>query len=119
MNVASLTILDVLRAVFAAVAGSAGAGTDGAAEPEAVTGTDVGAGVPVRLGAPLTVKSLPCFSVIATGNSANLASSATGRRSLARAYNAAVAGLELPLSDHWYCRIKNESTRKRASEGRG
>lgn len=82
MNVASLTILDVLRAVFATTAGFTGAGV---AAPEAATGADVGAGVPVRLGSALTVKSLPCFSIIATGNSANLASSATGRRSLARA----------------------------------
>jgi hypothetical protein len=82
MNVASFTILDVLRVAFVTAAGFTGAG---AAGPEAAAGADVGAGVPVRLGSPLTVRSLPCFSTIATGNSANLASSATGRRSLARA----------------------------------
>lgn len=84
MNVVSLTILDVLRAVFATTEGFTGAGVGGAAGPDAATGADVAAGVPARLGSPLTVKSLPCFSTIATGNSANLASRAAGRRSLAR-----------------------------------
>lgn len=82
INVASLTILDVLRKAFFAAAGFAGAGADDVAAPEAVA--VVGAGVPARLGSPLTVKSLPCLSVIATGNSANLTSRATGRRFLAR-----------------------------------
>lgn len=81
MNVASLTILDVLRNAFVIAVGAA----NGVAAPEAVIDADVGAGVPVRLGSPLTVKSLPCFSMIATGNSANLASRAAGRRSSARA----------------------------------
>ena len=35
-------------------------------------------GVPVRLGSALTVRSLPCVSMIAAGNSANLTSNATG-----------------------------------------
>lgn len=80
MNVASLTILEVFRDVLVAAAGFAGAGGGVVAGAE----TDVGAGVPARLGSPLTVKSLPCFSVIATGNSANLVSSAAGRCSLAK-----------------------------------
>ena len=42
------------------------------------------AGVPARLGSPLTVRSLPWVSMRATGNSANFASSATGRRDFAR-----------------------------------
>lgn len=109
MNVASLTILDVLRAAFVATPGFARAGTDGAAGPGATT--DVGAGVPVRLGCALTVKSLPCFSIIATGNSANLVSSAAGRRSLARAQSAVTAALVLSFSDHWYCHIKTVSRR--------
>lgn len=105
MNVASFTIWDVLRA---ATVGLAGAGADGAAGPETATDADVEAGVPVRSRSPPTVKSLPCFSTIATGNSANLASSATGRRPLASAYSAATAVLVLPFSDHWYCRGMKE-----------
>jgi hypothetical protein len=50
-------------------------------------------GVPVRLGSVLTVRSLPCVSIIATGNSANLASRATGRRDLARAKTELTSGL--------------------------
>ena len=86
MNVASLTIVDVLKADFAGTAGFAGTGTDDAVVAEVATaGADGGTGVPARLGSPLTVKSLPCVSTIATGSSVNLASSAAGRRSLARA----------------------------------
>lgn len=105
MNVASLTILDVLRKVCATAAGFAGEGVEGVAAPEAATDAVLGAGVPVRLSSPLTVKSLPCFSMIATGNSANLASRAAGRRSLA---SAVTAGLVLPSSDHWYCHIMKD-----------
>ena len=40
-------------------------------------------GVPVRLGSELTVRSFPCASMIAAGNSANLTPSATGNLCLA------------------------------------
>lgn len=40
-------------------------------------------GVPLRLGSVLTVRSFPCASMIAVGNSTNLASSATGNLCLA------------------------------------
>lgn len=44
-----------------------------------------GAGVPVLLACVLTVRSFPCVSINAFGNSANLDSSAGGKRDLARA----------------------------------
>jgi len=45
-------------------------------------------GVPVRLGSALTVRSFPCVSMIAAGNSANLTSSATGNLFFASWYSA-------------------------------
>ena len=53
-----------------------------------------GAGVPLRLGSALTVRSLPCALMIAEGNSESLASSATGRRVRASLYTASTAGLD-------------------------
>ena len=81
MNLASLTIRDVLTGVFF---------TGGGVNPATAAGLELvaaaaGAGVPVRLGSALTVRSLPWVSIIATGSSANLDSSAGGRRALAKA----------------------------------
>lgn len=51
-----------------------------------------GAGVPVRLGSALMVKSLPCVSTIAKGKAANLASRAVGRRARASVNKALTSG---------------------------
>lgn len=51
-----------------------------------------GEGDPVRLGSALIVRSLPWVSMMAAGNSANLASNAVGRRALAMAKRASTAG---------------------------
>lgn len=61
-----------------------------------------GAGVPVRLGSALTVKSLPCVSMIAEGNSANFVSRAVVRRDLASAKSALTVGLGEVVSDQSY-----------------
>lgn len=67
-----------------------------AAEVEAAgAGAEVallGAGVPVRLGSALMVKSLPCVSTIAEGKAANLASRAVGRRVRASVNKALTSG---------------------------
>lgn len=83
----TLTIL-VLIGFASTFFGWAGADVDAAAGAFAVAG----AGVPERLGSALIVRSLPCVSTRATGNSANLASRAAGRRDLASAKRALTAG---------------------------
>lgn len=76
-----------LAATFFAGAG-VGAGV-GAAEVAVDT---LFAGVPVRLGSALIVRSLPWESMIAAGNSANFVSSAVVRRVLATLKRASTAG---------------------------
>lgn len=66
-------------------------------------------GVPERLGWPLTVRSFPWVSMSATGNSANLASRAGGRRVLTKAKSALTSGLEAVSSVQLYC-DQNTST---------
>lgn len=61
-----------------------------------------GAGVPDRLGSPLTVRSFPWVSTSATANSANLVSSAVGRRDFARENRDSAAGDDAVVRVHWY-----------------
>lgn len=69
------------------------------AEPE-------GAGVPVRLGSALTVKSLPCVLMRTSGNSANFASKAAGNRFLMTSYRARTAGEAEVTKDQSYCTMR-------------
>ena len=64
--------------------------------------TAAGAGVPLRLGSALTVRSLPCVLMSADGNSENLASSATGRRDFARANTASTVGVRAVVRDQFH-----------------
>jgi hypothetical protein len=69
-----------------------------------------GAGDPVRLGSVLMVRSLPCVSMMAAGNSANFASKAVERRDLATAKRASTAGevwVER-FQPNWERRMKRE-----------
>lgn len=61
-----------------------------------------GAGVTLRLGSALTVRSLPCVLMMADGNSENLASSATGRRAFASANSASTAGVRAVVRDQFH-----------------
>jgi len=81
INVASTSTVDV----FTVVGFGGGLFTTGLGPGVAAVVAEFIActGVPVRLGSALTVRSFPCVSKIAAGNSANLASSATGNLSLA------------------------------------
>ena len=76
------------------------AGLPAAADPDADAD---GAGVPCRDACADTVRSLPCVSMIAAGNAANLASRAEGRRDLAREKSASTAGERAVLRLHSYC----------------
>lgn len=96
---ASWTTLDVLSLVCLT---GAGFGTVIEADVAAEGAPTVGAGVPVRLGSPLTVRSFPWVFMIATGNSANLDSRAGGRRSLTKANSASTGGVEEVLRVQLY-----------------
>ena len=81
LNVA-VTVTLLMFPIFASTFFTgAGAGRDGA-EAGGLLAL-LGAGDPARLGSLLIVRSLPWVSIIAEGNSANLASNATERRDLA------------------------------------
>ena len=67
----------------------------------AVEGAD-GPGVPWRDGWAETVRSLPCVSTIAAGNSANLVSSAVGSFDLASWKSASTAGVRAVVMLHSY-----------------
>lgn len=60
-----------------------------------------GAGVPERLGSTLTVTSLPCTSLKATGNSASLVVRIVGRCFLTRAYTESDSALDGVFIDQW------------------
>lgn len=97
---ASWTTLDVLSLVCLT---GAGFGTVVEADVVAEGALTVGAGVPVRLGSPLTVRSFPWVFMMAAGNSENLDSRAGGRRSLTKANSASTGGVEEVLRVHLYC----------------
>ena len=71
-TVSALRLTEVAVCEVAATAGPLG-------------GVLVGAGVPVRLGSALILRSLPCASTIALGNVASFVSIAVGNRLFARA----------------------------------
>lgn len=78
INVASTSTVDVFTS-FVLGGGLFAADLGAGAAAVVVEVVFVGCtGVPVRLGSALTVRSFPCVSMIAAGNSANLVSSATG-----------------------------------------
>jgi hypothetical protein len=82
IKVASTSTVDVFTVVVFGgwfFAAGLGAGAVVVVEPAFRDWT----GVPVRLGSALTVRSFPCVSIIAAGNSANLVSSAIGSLFLA------------------------------------
>ena len=91
----STTTVVVFTFVFSVAFGLETAATE---EVEATAGGAgvalPGVGVPVRLGSALMVKSLPCVSMIAEGNAANLASKAVGRRVRARVNKVLTSGEE-------------------------
>ena len=74
-----------------------------------------GAGVPSRVGVALTVRSLPCVSMIAVGNCANFSSSAAGRRALASAKSASTAGERAVFRLQSYCVLCCQLTRYRCT----
>ena len=103
MNCASTVTVVVLFAFSGArgfgltaspVIDTAGAGV-------AVPGVE-GPGVPWRDGCADTVRSLPCVSTIAAGNSANLVSSAVASFALASLKSASTAGERAVLRLHSY-----------------
>lgn len=72
---------------------SAGFGAGGAAAEAPPPEVEAaGAGVPDRLGSPLTVRSFPWVSTNATANSANFASRAVGSRDFAREKTESTSG---------------------------
>ncbi len=86
INAPSMVTVVELTAFAVAFLGATFAATAGAevgAPPAAVGVDEEGAGVPLRLGSALTVRSLPWVLMIAEGNSDNLASNATGNRDFA------------------------------------
>ena len=82
---------------FGFAASALPAGADAAAGAE-------GPGVPWRDGCAETVRSFPCVSTIAAGNSANLASSAVGSFAFASWKSASTSGLRAVLRLHSYYR---------------
>jgi hypothetical protein len=102
INDASVVTLDVLIFGWVAFGGALVTATWVAAATAGALTVFVGAGVPERLGSVLTVRSFPCVSIIATGNSANFASRATGKRDFAREKRASTAGDEEVLRVQLY-----------------
>ena len=87
INVASTSTVDVFTVVVlggALFVAGLGAGAAVVTEVALMDCT----GVPVRLGSALTVRSFPCVSIIAAGNSANLVSRAMGNLFFASWYRA-------------------------------
>jgi hypothetical protein len=106
MKVASAVTFDVFRDFVGCVAGLLGFGRVAGAD-EAVVGPG-GAGVPERLGSALIVRSLPCVSMIAEGNSASFVSRAVGRRLLASSNKAVTAGVGSVVKVQVYCSGQRE-----------
>ena len=95
MKTASLvTFVVLVLTFFAGVAFGTAAGFGAATVDVGVPVDTPGAGVPLRLGSALTVRSFPCVLMIAGGNSANFASRTPGRRVRASLYTASTAGLD-------------------------
>ena len=115
INVASTSTVDVFTSfglgdgLFAA---DFGAGVAAVVMEVAFVGCT---GVPVRLGSELTVRSFPCVSMIAAGNSANLVSSATGNFSFTSRKRAST-GLEDSVESVQLYLTANQTVRDVASE---
>ena len=105
MNEASMEMLVVFKGFSTFFAAGAGVGAFAVVVDVDATGTEFvpdGAGVPVRLGWALTVKSLPWVLIIAAGNSANFSSSSAGSFPLAVWNSASTAGEDFVEHDQLY-----------------
>ena len=116
MNPASTVIVAVLTALAGVFAAGLGAAAGDAADDEEVAGAaEPGAGVPLRLGSALTVRSLPWVLMIAAGNSDSLACNTAGSFDLARLYTFSTAGLRSVVRDHshYIPNVIRDSSRRR------
>ena len=115
INVASTVTVVEFTCFFGAGGFGAAAGAGAATDEVVVVAADPpGAGVALRLGSALTVRSFPCVSMMALGNSESFASSATGRRVRASLYTASTAGLDavVRLKFHYAFRYMVHETRR-------